>query len=50
MSHQSSNVHHFFPLIVQVLEERFLTKSCSISEKQHETAIENINFAHTKYL
>ena len=50
MSHQSSSVHHFFPLIVQVLEKGFLTKSCSISENQLKTASENINFAHTNYL
>ena len=50
MSHNMSSVHHFFPLIVQVLEKSFLTKCCSISENQHKTALENINLAHTKYL
>ena len=33
MSNQRSIVHHFFPLNVQVLEEKFLRKSCSISKK-----------------
>ena len=32
MSHQRSIVHHFFPLIVQVLEKNLLRKSCPISE------------------
>ena len=50
MSHQRSNVRHFSPLNVQVLEKSFLPKSCSISKNQHKTALENINFAHTKYL
>ena len=50
MSHQISIVHHFIPLIVQVLEKSFLTKCCSISENQHKPALEYINLAHTKYL
>ena len=32
MSHQMSIVHHYFSPNVQVLEENFLGKSCSISE------------------
>ena len=28
----------------------FFTKSFSNSENQHKTALENIHFAHTKYL
>ena len=50
MSRQSSFVHLFLPLIVQILEKSFFTKSFSISENQLKTASENINFAHTKYL
>ena len=50
MSHQRSILLHFIPLTVQVLEKSFLAKSCSISENQHKTALENINLAHTKYL
>ena len=50
MCHQRSIVHHFIPLIVQVLEKSFITKCCSISENQHKTALENINLTHTKYL
>ena len=50
MSHQRSLVHHFSPLNVQVPERSFLTKSSSISENQHKTALQNINFVQTKYL
>ena len=50
MSHQLSIVHQFLPLNGWVLEKKFLRKSCSISENLHKTALENINFAHTKYL
>ena len=50
MSHQRSIVHHFFPLNVQVLEENFLRKGCSISENLHKTTLKNINFAHITYV
>ena len=50
MSHQRSIVHNFLPLNVQVLEKSFLTKSCSISQNQHKTASENVNFAHITYI
>ena len=39
MSHQRSIVHHFLPLNVQVLEKSFLSKNCSISEKQPKTTL-----------
>ena len=47
---QKSIEHHFFPIIVQVLEKSFFTKSCSISENQHKTTLKNINFAHITYI
>ena len=50
MSQQRSIVHHFFPLIVQVLEKNFLRKSCSIGENLHKTTLKNMNFAHIKYI
>ena len=39
MSHQTSIVHHFFPLNVQVIEKNFLRKSCSISKNKQKTTL-----------
>ena len=50
MSHERSIVHHFFPLNVQVLEKKFLRKSCSISENKHKATLKNINFAFITYV
>ena len=56
MSHQRSNVHHFFPLNVQVLEKIFLRKDCFISEKtqiyfkKHQFCSHNICMTHQRSL
>ena len=50
MSHQSSIAHHPFPLNVQVLEKKFIRKSCSISENEQKTTFKNINFALITYM
>ena len=34
-----STVHQFFPLNVQVLENNFVGKSCSISENSHKITL-----------
>ena len=39
MSNQKSIVDHFFPLNVQVLENIFIGKICSISENSHKTTL-----------
>ena len=50
MSHQSSIEHQFFPLNVQVLEKKFLRRSCSFCENELKATLKNIIFAYTTYI
>ena len=51
--YESSKVNctsFFFPLNVQVLEEKFLRKICSISRNIHKYTLKKITFAHITYV